>query len=130
MVTDSNFRLINDLYDNVAFLDHDVKLIFLGSLLRKSLLENQLNLSQLNSAVPSQNILFNKINEAISSVKTSGLPATIRFPEIDEEFLLFSTTNGNYCFGKKENIIHFIRIEHDLGERVKELESLYNISSE
>jgi len=130
MVTASNFRLINDLYDNVAFLDHDVKMIFQGSLLRKSLLENQLNLSQLNSAVPSQNILFNKINEAIASVKTSGLPSTIRFPEINEEFLLFSTSDGNYCFGKKENIIHFIRIEHDLGERVKELESLYNISSE
>lgn len=130
MVTQSNFRLINDLFDNIALLDHNLKPIFQGSLLRKLLLENHINLSQLDLAVHKENILFNKFNEAVSFVEASGLPYTIKFPDIDEEFLLFSTSDGNYSFGKKENITHFIRIEHDLGERVKELECLYNISSE
>jgi signal transduction histidine kinase len=130
MVTQSNFRLINDLFDYIALLDHNLKPIFQGSLLRKLLLENHINLSQLDLAVHKENILFNKFNEAVSFVEASGLPYSIKFPDIKEQFLLFSISDKYYCFGKWENLIHFIRIEHDLGERVKELECLYNISSE
>jgi signal transduction histidine kinase len=130
MVTQSNFRLINDLFDNIALLDHNLKPIFQGSLLRKLLLENHINLSRLDLAVHKENILFNKFNEAVSFVEASGLPYTLKFPDIKEQFLLFSISDKYYCFGKWENLIHFIRIEHDLGERVKELECLYNISSE
>jgi len=130
MVTHGNFRLINDLYDNIALLDHNLKPIFQGKLLQKLLLENHFDLSRRDSTLPSENILFKEISKAAGSTNTSGIPVEIRIPEIPEDFLLFQASDGNYYFGKKENIIHFARIEHDLGERVKELECLYNISSE
>jgi len=130
MVTQSNFRLINDLYDNIALLDHSLKPIFQGNLLQKLLLENHFDFNQLDSTVPSENVLFKQVSEAASSASASGLPCTIKFPDVLGDFLLFPASDGNYYFGKKEKILHFIRIEHDLSERMKELECLYNISSE
>jgi signal transduction histidine kinase len=130
MVTYGNFSSINDLYDNIAILDKNLKLIYQGNLLQKLLLRNHLDLNQLDSASHKENILFKQLELAASSIKTSGSPCRIELPVKGEDFLLFSIPGGNYCFGKSKNILHFIRIEHDLGERVKELECLYKISSE
>lgn len=130
MVTHGNFTSINDLYDNIAILDQDLRLIYQGSLLKNLLLKINLNLEQSNDNTPANNSFFKQIKNAASSIKDSHQYHVIKLNQTDEEFLLFHTSDKNFCFGKSKNITHFLRIEHDLGERVKELECLYKISNE
>ena len=130
MVTFSDFRLINELYDNLALLDHKLKPVFQGNLLKELLLRNHFDLTKLGSKDSGDNILFKQLNKVSRSVKDTGLPETIVIPGIKENFLLIPAADGNFYFGKENEILHFVKIEHDLRERVKELECLYNISSE
>lgn len=130
MVTHSNFTSINDLYDNIALLDQNLRLIYQGSLLKKLLLKNNLNLAHSIDDTSRNNSLFKQLKSAASSIRHSAKPCVINLEQTDEEFLLFHTSDKNFCFGKSKNITHFLRIEHELGERVKELECLYKISNE
>ncbi|QQS34758.1 MAG: hypothetical protein IPM56_10840 [Ignavibacteriales bacterium] len=130
MVTESNFTSINELYDNIALLDQNLKLIYQGSLLKRSLLKNNLDLGYVSDDTSKNNSFFKQLEDAASSINHSHQPCVVKLNHTEEDFLLFQTSDKNFCFGKSKNIYHFIRIEHDLGERVKELECLYKISSE
>jgi signal transduction histidine kinase len=99
-------------------------------LLQKLLLKNHYDLSKIDSTAPTEDLLLKEIKKAASTIQASDLPYEINVPDVQEELILYKASDKNYFFGKKENILHFIKIEHDLGERVKELECLYNISSE
>ncbi len=130
MVTHSDFRLLDELYENIALLDQDLKPIFQGNLLRKFLSENNHSLSLSDPSLAPDDILTRQIYDAAAYVKKTGTPEYVKLPHLKKEFLLVPGSDGYFYFGIKEEILHFIRIEHDLKERVKELECLYNISRE
>lgn len=130
MVAFSDFRLINELYDNLALLDPKLKPVFQGKTLRELLLKNHFDLTKMGSKDSADNVLFKLLNRVSQLVKEKGLPEAIVIPGISENFVLIPATEGNFYFGKRKEILHFVKMGHDLRERVKELTCLYSISSE
>ena len=128
MVSKNAARLVNDLLDNFALFDGDLNLICQGEALKNILLENKIDLNlgkenpQINTA--QLNFLINKLE----STKSSKQPTDLQLPGIKNEFIILPTNTGIYFLGLKNKIIRISKIEHDLQERVKELECLYNLS--
>ncbi|MDP2038629.1 MAG: hypothetical protein Q8L04_14695, partial [Ignavibacteria bacterium] len=118
-----------DLYENVAIIGKDLKLIYVGKSLAELLKQNEIELSSLST----NNILSKNLSEvtsAISKLLTSKQPQTLKlFPAL--ELITILANDGESIFiGLKENIIRIQTIEHQLKERVKELECLYGVSKE
>ncbi len=119
----SNFKLICELFDNIVIFTDEYYTIYQGYSVKSLLSQNKITIDNLNQIEVIRNSLY--------QLKEKRYVA-FNFPGIKEEFVLFPYENrsGTYAFGLKDKVMHIGMIEHDLKERVKELESLYNISKD
>jgi signal transduction histidine kinase len=128
MVSKNALRLVNDLLDNFAIFDDNINLICQGDSLKNILLANKIDLTLCKDSSkkkPTQEtFLINKIE----ATRLSKQPTAIQLAGIRDEFIILPSDTGILFFGLKNKIIRISKIEHDLGERVKELECLYSLS--
>ena len=129
MNLNDNFDLIYDFCSQLAILAKDRKLIFLGESLSRLLKKNNIDLAILsdNQATTDNNISI--ICDALGAVEDTNAPSLFVLNGIEDELLVFPS-NSNFFLGLKDKILKLTRIEHDLKERVKELECLYGMSKE
>jgi signal transduction histidine kinase len=115
----SNFKLISELFDNLVIFTGDYSIIYQGYSIKTLLSQKKIDISQLK-------------NSTLEVIKQLNGKKHVAFtiPDIKEEFVLFPYDNqpNSYAFGLKDKVMHIAIIEHDLKERVKELEGLYLIS--
>ncbi|RJP70990.1 MAG: hypothetical protein C4539_05595 [Ignavibacteriales bacterium] len=119
----SSFTLINELFDNIVIFNGDYSIIYCGNSIRSLLLQNKIDINHLNQ--------IEIIRVSAGKLKENKY-ITFNFGRIKEDFVLFPYENQEnfYAFGLKDKVMHIATIEHDLKERVKELESLYQISKD
>ena len=118
-----------DLYENVAIIGKDLKLIYVGKSLAELLKQNEIELSSLST----NNILSKNLSEvtsAITKLIATKQPQTSKLTSFIELIAILANDGESIFIGLKENIIRIQTIEHQLKERVKELECLYGVSKE
>ncbi len=129
-----DFGLILDFFDHLAIIGEDRSLIFVGTSLSKLLKENQIDLTHLKTGQGNFKDDLKKISEAIECVETGNKPFLFRLGGIGDDLLVFRSCKSlgeiQFFLGTKGKIIRLTRIEHDLKERVKELECLYGVTKE
>ncbi|HEY6907632.1 MAG TPA: hypothetical protein VI230_09180, partial [Ignavibacteriaceae bacterium] len=130
MVTQSDFRLLDDLYANLAVLDSNLRPVFVGKALLKLLSEKKHYFDFSDTASASESAWTARIIEAAALIKKTGLSETIIFSDMNNEFVLVPGSDGSFYFGLKSKILCFISTDHNLKERNKELECLFGISKE
>jgi signal transduction histidine kinase len=128
MVSKNAARLVNDLLDNFAIFDRDLNLICLGESLKNILSENKIDLNLCKDNSQKKTVHLNFLINKLESTRSSKQPTDIQLPGIKDEFIILPTNTGIYFLGLKNKIIRISKIEHDLQERVKELECLYDLS--
>lgn len=118
-----------DLYENVAIIGKDLKLIYVGKSLAELLKQNEIELSNLSlNNISSKNLAI--VANTISNLLTTKQPQTSKLTSTLELIAILANDGGSIFIGLKENIIRIQTIEHQLKERVKELECLYDVSKE
>ncbi len=128
MISFNNFRLVKDLYENVAIISRDNRVIFEGSSLVKVLDENDIKLHKILSGESGFNLL-----DSLHTLQSTRKPQVVALNENKVELVLFTIEENDSDFlfiGLKDKIYNVIKLEHDLKERVKELECLYKVSDE
>ncbi len=128
MVSKNAARLVNDLLDNFAIFDGELNLICQGGSLKSILLGNKIDLNSCEDHSSPKSVQLNHFLNKLESARSSKQPTELQLPGLKDEFIILPASTGIYFFGLKNKIIRISKIEHDLGERVKELECLYNIS--
>lgn len=130
MINTTNYKLIYDLFDQVAIFDKNDRLLFEGSTVRQILNKYPVDIHNLTAGKKNLNYQSILLKETINSVRSDSEPHTFNFTGITPEFILFPLNHDHIVLTPKENIVQITRIEHDLKERVKELSCLYNVSKE
>lgn len=127
----SNFNLINELFDNIVIFSGDYSIIYQGNSIKSLLLENDIDINLLKKSATIDNNHLNVLKNSIEKLKDNKY-VTFNFLRIKEDFVLFPYENqvNTFTFGLKDKVMHIAVIEHDLKERMKELESLYHISKD
>lgn len=129
-----NFDLIHDFCSHLAIIGKNRNLIFLGSSLSDILNQNHIDLANLRSEEKSTNDKLTIICEAIERAEKRNEPCQFHIGGIGDDMLVFSTMDGSgekqFFLGLKNKLTRLTKIEHDLKERVKELECLYGVSKE
>ncbi len=129
MISFNDFRLVMDLYENVAIIGKDLKLIYVGKSLAELLKQEDVDLDTITSqANKNKNQL--SIAASISKLVTSKQTQIIPLPDSEELIAFFSDDAETIFIGLKEKITRVQTIEYQLKERVKELECLYGVSKE
>ncbi len=132
MINTTNYKLIYDLFDHIVIFDRDDNVVFEGLILEQILD----GISVDPHIMPADNKNLNEqtklLKETIDLVKSNLTPQTFKLSGIDDEFILFPLKDNllHIILTKKEKIFQITRIEHELKERVKELQCLYNVSKE
>lgn len=130
MAAINDLRLIYELYDNIAIIDKDLNLLFVGSALKQILSENKIE-TDLKDV--SSNLSFSPLSrffkQTVLSVLNSMQPEEIKLDISGIEFLIIPSIDG-VLLGLKEKISKICKIEFELNNRIKELECLYNITKE
>ncbi|MDP3583444.1 MAG: histidine kinase dimerization/phospho-acceptor domain-containing protein, partial [Ignavibacteria bacterium] len=106
-----------------------MKLIYVGKSLAELLKQNEIELSSLST----NNILSKNLSEvtsAITKLIATKQPQTSKLTSFIELIAILANDGESIFIGLKENIIRIQTIEHQLKERVKELECLYGVSKE
>ena len=127
MIKGTNFNLVYELFDHLFIFDEKNKLIYEGSSLNKFLAEFSSDLTNERSE------RLGDFWSTVNTVRETLEPYNYSFPGIDDEFIVFpSKIDGGVriVLAKKEQIIQIPKIEYDLNERVKEINCLYQISTE
>ena len=128
MVSKNALRLVNDLLDGYAIFDEYLNLIYQGELLKNILSDNKIDLNLCKDTPREKSDLLTFLIDKIELSRTTKQSAKVNLTGIKDDFLIIPANTGNIFFGLKKKIIGISKIEHDLEERVKELECLYNIS--
>ncbi|MCX6149616.1 MAG: ATP-binding protein [Ignavibacteriales bacterium] len=129
----NNFSLISGLIENVIIFNSNLSVIYQGSIIKKLLDENEINIEEFNRTSITKNNELVLLKNNIEKVITTSEPLSFKFIRLKEDFLLIPSSKGQsleIIFGLKNKIYKITKIEHDLKERVKELQCLYNISKE
>ncbi|MGE5681492.1 MAG: ATP-binding protein [Bacillota bacterium] len=132
MTAINDFRLIYELYDNIAIIDENLEVVFTGRSLKHILDRHKIELELKSFNAASSNLQYpisRFLKDNILSVLSSGNPATLRLEISGIEFLIIKTDKG-VLLGLKDKITEITKIESELKDRVKELECLYNITKE
>lgn len=127
MIKGTNFNLVYELFDHLFIFDETNKLIYEGSSLNKLLADFRPYLSSERSE------RLGNFWSTINTVRQTLEPYNYSFPGIDDEFIVFpSKMDGGVrvILAKKDQIIQIPKIEYDLNERVKEINCLFQISTE
>lgn len=119
----SNFNLISELFDNIVIFSSNYSIIYQGNSIKALLLQYKIDIKELNHV--------KVIKDSLNKLKENKY-VLFNFPGIKEDFVLFPYENqvNTFTFGLKDKVMHIAIIEHDLKERIKELESLYLISKD
>src|SRR3989339_295690 len=129
MISFNDFRLVMDLYENVAIIGKDLKLIYVGKSLAELLKQNEIeldNLSPNNNSSKNLSLITGVIPKLLSTKEPQFIKLS---PTL--ELITFLANDGESIFiGLKEKVIRIQTIAHQLKERVKELECLYGVSKE
>lgn len=127
----SDFNLVIELFDNIALVNGNCEVIYLGRSLSKILNNQDLDLTLLNIKNDEKIGELKLVLEAIKTIHISSKPVSIKFTNSKDEFLLFKATNSSdqlFIFGLRTKINEIKKIEFALQNRVKELECLFNTS--
>ncbi len=119
----SNFNLISELFDNIVIFSSNYSIIYQGNSIKALLLQYKIDIKELNHV--------KVIKDSLNQLKENKY-VLFNFPGIKEDFVLFPYENqvNTFTFGLKDKVMHIAIIEHNLKERIKELESLYLISKD
>jgi len=125
--------LIEDLIDNIIIVDTDFKMKTIGKSIGSKLFEDsrKINEDLFKSLPDSENrdTLKTKIKKALEKDK----PEVFQFKTANFSSVLMPVSYGrqkSLFILDKDEIAYAQKIEHDLQERIKELECLYSIGSE
>lgn len=133
MKTIKNFDWIVNIFNEVLIVDKDYKVIYCGAEIRNTLFSHQKKCSE--------NFLKNfktewgkeAIKKKIDSVWQSNSADSLQLKESEKTLFIFPAIFNNVTriiISTNEDIILKSKMSLDLKERIKELECLYNISSE
>ena len=133
MVSLSDSNLVFEIINNIIILNGDNTISFSGNEIKKALCYEKKDLkpSFLDnfSSNKDQNLWKNKIN----LVRKNKKQISFRLKKLNAIFYIFSTDfngNSNIIISTDKKILQTNQIKHELKERGKELECMYNISYE
>ncbi|MBE9510385.1 MAG: GHKL domain-containing protein [Bacteroidetes bacterium] len=129
MVDLTKYNLVTEFIHNILIFDKNNKIVFAGDEINKVLLNSEISVDEIFSKdFPEQSEQY-RLKNSINKARESQKAIAFKFNKIQDEFIIFPTnTNKNVILSMKDEVIQISNIEHDLKERVKELESLYNTS--
>lgn len=124
-----SFALVNKIFDSIIIFSYDNKVVFAGNKIKKILSNSWATIQNLHSGKVEKNI--KQLKEAIGKVKNGLIKQPFELKINDEYFILFPAENNKQIIlALEKDISQVNKMEHDLKERVKELECLYQISRE
>lgn len=126
------YKLAYDLYGSLIVFDKNNQISLAGDSILKELSRKEIDIYDIVinnfSDKESQNLLT-----TIEKVRSNHRSYVFKFKKSEHEFILFpgnTADKGTVFLSLKKAVEHINKIEHDLRERVKELECLYNITDE
>jgi signal transduction histidine kinase len=133
MIGHTNSRLIYDLVDSIIIFDSQNSVVFKGSEINDILTAAGIDPAVfcLNESKANQNSKL--ICQTVSEVRNSLSPKSFTIPKVDHQFVAFPVNlkdKTEIILALHDKVMHINAIEHDLAERAKELECLYNITRE
>ncbi|MCK4664444.1 MAG: hypothetical protein KAT68_16360 [Bacteroidales bacterium] len=118
---------------NIILFDKNEQIVYAGIEIVNSLEKSGINLSELKFSKKTEGTVRKQLIDEIKKVRNNQIPVCFRFDNIKSDFYIFPSNldNSDYiALSTRRKINQINKIEHDLTERVKELECLYNISHE
>ena len=125
MIEVEKYNLATKLIDTIYIFDENNRVTYEGITLKQVLKEGGIDNEDLYSSPVS---LLEKLEHVRQTKKTEYF----KIPGITNHFMLFppNPDSRNIILSFRKNLQQIGKMEHDLKERVKELECLYNISHE
>ncbi len=129
----SKYNLAFGLFKSIAIFDQSNTIVLAGEQIKRLFNDAGMDLFQMITD-DQPNSEGSRLLEVLQQIRLGKFEMqTHTFSNLDKEFILFpanATSFDNIVLSSKEEIEQITKIEHDLKERVKETECLYNISRE
>ncbi len=119
-----NSSIIKELYDNTAIIGGDNRIIYMGAGFKK--ITGDIDLESLLKTSGEKVSFISKIEE----IRQSGQTASFTFNNDGIELIISPSEEGILFISYSKELDDLIRLDHNLNERIKELQCLYSISSE
>ncbi|MFH1197281.1 MAG: ATP-binding protein [bacterium] len=133
MTHTTNYKLIYELFDSVVIFDKNDRVVFEGRLIKELLDNYSIDVHKITPGQIPHDQNEKLLIASLAAVDSNLEPLSFKFPVFEDEFILFPVGFDNQpqvILTLKEKFCQITQIEHDLKERVKELQCLYNVSKE
>ncbi len=133
MIGHTNSRLIYELVDSIIIFNVENSVVFQGSEIKAILTSAGINPADVCLNQNELNKNSKLICKTISEVRAKLAAKNFTIPEVDHQFIAFPVNLNDeteIILALRDKVAYINAIEHDLAERAKELECLYNITRE
>ena len=124
-------NLALELLSNIVIFNKENDIVFIGEDIKISFSQSGIEIEKILSEKIIEKKQINSLDKYLEHVKENQKPRSFKFEKLDKVFILFPSNFNSQRYiilTLRDEILLINKIEHELNERVKELEGLYNIS--